>query len=63
VPRLAAKAAWPLGPFKTSDTGSRACRDVGLCNRGQVEPINDAFVAERRAFHAANKGLDPFCDR
>lgn len=62
VPRLAAKAARPLGPFKTSDTGSCACRNAGLGNRGQVEPIDDAFVAEQRAFHAADKSLNPFGD-
>ncbi len=35
-------------------------RDASLRNRRKVEAISDAFVAERRPVHSADKRLDPF---
>lgn len=62
VPRLAAQPARSPEPFKPSDTASRARRDAGLGNRRKVEPVGDAFVAERRPVQSSDKRLDAFCD-
>ena len=62
VPLLAAQAARSLGPFKTSDTGSRARRDARLGNGRKVEPVRDAFVADRRPSHSPDERLDTFCN-
>ena len=55
----AAEAARSLKTFKAARSADRAGHDAGLSERGEVKPVGDTVVAERRSIHATNERLDP----
>jgi hypothetical protein len=63
VARLAAQSARCLQQFEAANAARSMRRRAGLRNGREIEPIRDAFVAERRPVHAPDKGLNPFCSR
>ena len=61
-PRLAAQAARSLRALESAHTAGRTRRNAGLRQRRKVEPVRDAFVAERCPFHSPDERLDTFCN-
>lgn len=57
-PRFTTKAARPLQSLETVRSARRSRHNSGLGKRGEVEPIGDAFVTQRRAVHPPDKRLN-----
>ncbi|MGB3320642.1 MAG: hypothetical protein WA978_09530 [Sphingopyxis granuli] len=63
VPRLTAQSARCLQKLEAAIAAGSLRRGAGLRDGREIEPVGDAFVAERRPVHALDKGLNPFCSR
>lgn len=59
-PWLPAEAARSSQPFETSGPARRTCDDARLCDRREVEPVRDTFVAKRRPVHPADQSCHSF---